>query len=151
MTTTTKAQSVFELIQTFWPVPEGWQPATPSDAVQMARDVAGFLHEATTEAGLNVGDAHCRLACATKDGLLVPLELRPADLPPVSDLELARKINGEGAEPIGIITELADHEKKSLLIFVSGFRSDERTQRLLSSYVRAVNAAVGKLELGTLN
>jgi hypothetical protein len=126
-----KAETIFSLIETFWPIPEDTR-LSPEDAVAGGRAVANNLFGAMVEAGLSAKDGMCALICAKgeESGGCAPFTPENQD---VCDLEMQRLFLNGALEPVGVVFGILDREKKVFRLHCRGFEPSERNTRILSS------------------
>lgn len=122
--TESKAEHVFSVVDTFWPVPEDLQHPNPSEAVNAAREVGDLLFEGMQDQGLPRGQGLCLLICATKSGKVQPVAL--------VEKNLAAIITEKQLEPIGIAFAIMVVGTKDIMLRVRVFENSERTARLLA-------------------
>ena len=126
-----KAEHIFSLVETFWPLEDGVQPSA-LEAVKGAREVANLLYGAMEEAGIPLSHGLCLLVCC-KGEKPMPLPFFSGESQLVSDSEMVQGIVKKQWELIGILFGIVEAEKGALRLHTRGFDNSERTGRLLSA------------------
>lgn len=143
-----RAEHVFSLVQTFWPVQEKAKP-NGLEAVKMCRKVAGLLYDAMDEADIPLQNAGCVLVCATATGKAKNIPFLASESPDSTDLEIVRLILHEKLVPVGIAFMLVDSENKKMLMRARGFEKTVRTENLLASVLEEWMSDARKGEMST--